>query len=77
MQPTNIDLLQYKRLPFGAAPTYDMFHYMIAEIFKYLPNVFGIADDILVVGYDIDGKDHDEILQQVLQICRHVNLKTQ
>ena len=25
-----------------------------------LPNVFGIADDILVVGYDVDGIDHDD-----------------
>ena len=45
------------------------------EIFKDLPNVFGIADDILVVGYDSNGKDHDETLQQVLQMCRKVNLK--
>ena len=29
------------------------------EIVKNLPNVFGIAGDILVVGYDIAGKDHD------------------
>ena len=45
------------------------------EIFKDLPGVFGIADYILVVGYDSDGKDHNEALLQVLQICRHVNLK--
>ena len=37
-----------------------MFQRKIDEIFKGLPNVFGIADDILVVGYDIDGKDLDE-----------------
>ena len=34
----------------------------IDEICKKLPNVFGIADDILVAGYDIDGKDHDDAL---------------
>ena len=34
-----------------------------------------IADDILVVGHDSDGKDHDETLLWVLQICRNVNLK--
>ena len=51
---------RYKRLPYGAAPTGDMFQ--IDEIFKNLPNVFGIADDILIVGYDIAGKDHDEML---------------
>ena len=36
---------KYKRLPFGAAPTGDMFQHKIDEIFKNLPNVFGIADD--------------------------------
>ena len=34
----------------------------IDEIFKDLPNVFGIADDILIVGYDNDGKDHGDTL---------------
>ena len=51
---------RYKRLPFGEALTRDMFQCMIDEIFKNLPNVIGIADDILVLGYDTDGKDHDE-----------------
>ena len=27
----------------------------IDEIFKVLPNVFGNADDSLVLGYDVDG----------------------
>ena len=40
----------------------DMFQHKIDEIFKNLLNVFGIADDILVVSYDSDGKDHDEML---------------
>ena len=40
-----------------------MFQCKIDEIFKNLPNVFGIADDILLVDYDTDGKDHDETLQ--------------
>ena len=42
---------------------------------KKLPNVFGMADDILVVGYESDGKDHDKMLQKVLQVCRQVNFK--
>ena len=41
-----------------------MFQQKIDKILKNLPDVFGIADDILVVGYDTDGK-HDEMLQQV------------
>ena len=39
-----------------------MFWRKVDEIFKNLPNVFGIADDILAVGYDCDGKDHDNTL---------------
>ena len=65
----------YKRLLFWAAPAGDMFQHKINKLFKKLPNVYGNADDILVVGYDVDGKEHEEMLWQVLQICRQVNLK--
>ena len=40
-----------------------------------MPNVFGIADDILVIGYDEDGKDHDVAVYNVLRQCKEVNLK--
>ena len=36
-----------------------MFQWKINEIFNDMPNVFGIADDVLVKGYDKDGADHD------------------
>ena len=39
------------------------------QIFKYISNVFGVADKILIVGYDADGRDHDRILKQVMLIC--------
>ena len=52
---------------FGAAPLGDMFQRKIDEIFKDLPNVFSIADDIWFVGYEADGKDHDEMLQEYLR----------
>ena len=52
-----------------------MFQRKIDEIFKDLTNVFGIADDILAVGYDQSGKDHDNTLWKVLQACRHIKLK--
>ena len=52
--------IQVKWLLFGAALAGDMFQRKINEIYKDLPNVFGIADDILVVGYEPDSKDHDE-----------------
>ena len=59
----------------GAALAGDMFQRKIDEIFKDLSNVFGIADDILVTGYEADGKYHDETVWKMLQRCRQVNLK--
>ena len=32
------------------------------DIYKNLTNVFGIADEILVVAYDVDCKDHGNTL---------------
>ena len=66
---------QYKCLPFGAALVGNMFQCKINKIFNDMPNIFGIADDILVIGYDEDGKDHDEAVYNVLRQCKEVNLK--
>ena len=40
----------------------DMFQQKIDEIFKCLLNTYGIADDLLIVGYDADCRDHDKAL---------------
>ena len=66
---------RYKCLLFGAVLVGDMFQCKIDEIFNDMPNVFGIADDILVIGYDKDGTDHDEAVYKVLKWCQDVNLK--
>ena len=66
---------RYKWLPFRAMPAGDMFQCKIDEIFNDMPNVFGIADNILVIGYDKDGTDHDEAVYKVLKQCQDVNLK--
>ena len=39
-----------------------------------MPNVFGVTDDILVIGYEDDGRDRDKTVHKVLQRCRKVNL---
>ena len=65
---------RYKWLPFRAVPPGSKGHDS-NEIFKDIPNVFGIADDILVAGYEADGKDYDETVWRVLQRSRPVNLK--
>ena len=53
----------FTRLPFIVAPIGDMFQKKIDEILIDLPNVFVSADDILIVGYDTNGRDHDETLK--------------
>ena len=52
-----------------------MFQCKIDEIFNDMPNIFGIADDILVIGYDNDGTDYYETVHKMLQRCKEVNLK--
>ena len=52
-----------------------MFQCKTDKICNDMPNVFGIADDILVIGYDKDGTDHNEEVYKVLKQCQDVNLK--
>ena len=61
-----------KRLPFGVA---SFTQRKIGELFHGLHNVFGIADDILIAGFDDFGRHHNEIVDKVLEICRKANLK--
>ena len=65
----------YIRLLFRGASTGDMFQRRIDKLFHRVPNVFGIADDILIVGFDDFGKDHDETVSKVLEIWRKANVK--
>ena len=53
----------------------NMFQCKIDEIFSDMPNIFGIMDDILVIGCNDDGTDHDAMVHKVLQRCEEVNLK--
>ena len=45
-----------------------MFTEKIYKIFRDVPNLFGIADYIPIVKYDVDGRDHNRTLRQVMQI---------
>ena len=60
--PCQLGRYRYKRLPFGGSPVEDICQQKIYDIFKDLPNVVGIADDILVVWYDSNCRDHDDTL---------------
>ena len=52
-----------------------MFQHKINEIFSDIPNVFGIVYDILVIGYNENGADHDAVVHKVLWRYEEVNLK--
>ena len=52
-----------------------MFQEKIDEIFSGMPNVFSIADFILIADFNEPDKDHDETLDKVLWVCRQANLK--
>ena len=66
---------QYKCLLFGAVPVGNMLQCKIDKIFNDMPNVFGIADNILVIVDEKDGADHDEAVYNVLRQYQDVNLK--
>ena len=57
------------------APVRDMYQKKIDELFQGLPNVFSIADDILIAGFSDMIRDHDAMLNKVLRKCRKANLK--
>ena len=53
----------------------NMFQCKIDEIFNDMPNIFGITNDILVIGCDNNDTDHNETVCKVLQRCKEVNLR--
>ena len=67
--------LWYKCLPFGAVPVGDMLQCKIDEIFSDMANVLGIMDDILAIGYNEGGADHDAAVPEVLCQCEELILK--
>ena len=69
-----LDRFRYGGLPFWAIPVWDMLQKKIDERLKEQSNVFDIADDILVVGYDDDGTKHDRGIREVLRYVEK-NLK--
>ena len=52
----------------------NMFQCKIDEIFNDMQNIFGIADNILVIGHDNDGTDHNETVCKVVKRCKDINL---
>ena len=52
-----------------------MFQQKPDNLFRVLPNVFGVAAYILIVGYDADSTVHDRTLRHVMQIYHQESLK--
>ena len=46
----------------------------IEELLSSVPDVFSTTEDILIVGFNEQGKDHDAALDKVLSACRQANL---
>ena len=53
----------------------DIFKKKVDQLFSSMPNVFGVAGDILLAGSDEQGRDQDKIMEKVLRVCRQANLK--
>ena len=54
------------KLPFAVVPVGNMFHQNINKILEDLPNAFGITDNILVIGYDADGREKTRIWTSIV-----------
>ena len=60
--------IQVNLLPFAVASAGDTFKRKTGKISQGLLNIYDVADDILIVGYDDDDKDHVRTQRQMVQI---------
>ena len=63
---------RFKRLSFGVNISQDVFQHKLDEVFKNIPNVGGIADDILIVGNT--PQEHDHAFINMLEASRNNNV---
>ena len=71
---SSFERCRFLPLPFGLVCAQDIFQRKVDETFGDLPCVTGIADDIVVYGYNSDFSDHDENLCAVLQCALETDL---
>jgi transposase InsO family protein len=60
---------RYLRLPFGVSPAPEVFHRVVADVIRGLPNVVHYIDDILI--YATTRAEHDALVKEVLQRLRN------
>ena len=63
----------YLRVPMGASLSSDVYQFKIDEIFEDISQCVGIADDIVIFGYD--DHDHDKTLYSILDRAHRVGMK--
>ena len=63
---------RFKRLPFGVKLSQDIFQRKLDEVYKDIPNVMGIADDIVVCGST--ESEHDQAFYKMLEATRKHNV---
>jgi hypothetical protein len=61
---------RYLRLPFGVAPAPEVFHRVVADVIRGLPNVVHYIDDILI--YATTREEHDRLVREVIRRLRDV-----
>ena len=63
---------RFTRMPFGVSVAGDVFQRKLDECIGDIRNVYCIADDIMVVGYEEDHSDHDKALTNLFPESREV-----
>ena len=65
---------QYTVMPFGTTIAADVFQRKLDQCFGPLQDVIVIADDIMVIGKQLNHKDHDLALTTLLNTARKCNV---
>ena len=63
---------KFNRLPFGVRVSQDVFQKKLDHAYEGIPNVMGIADDIIIAGSTPE--EHDEALLSMLEASRKNNI---
>ena len=52
----------------------DVYQYQIDQTFEKVKQCTGIADDLIISGFDDNGDDHDKTLREVLNIAKTTSM---
>ena len=65
---------QYTVMPFGATVAGNVFQRKLDQCFGHLKNIIVIADDIMVVGKQLNHRDHDRALREAAKHGQECNV---